>query len=256
MHSASVGFHCPGCTSSASTHVVTGATLFRAAPASAPVTAVLVGLNVAVHLAGLVLTGRGSEDLLLRGGLIGDAVVRTADGVQQIGVAHGEWWRIVTSGFLHVGLFHLLMNCLLAWRIGCEFERNLGRVRFGLLYLASLLGGSLGVLVLAPDQLSVGASGAVFGLFGAVVAADLSQGRNPWHSQVGPLLAINLVLTFVIPRISIGGHLGGLIAGFAAGVMLFGLPGSRRGLTSATMAMSFLGLFSAGLFAASIALGH
>jgi membrane associated rhomboid family serine protease len=99
-------------------------------------------------------------------------------------------------------------------------EPALGRLRFAILYVTSLLGGSLGVMLLSPNNPTVGASGAVFGLMGALIVLQLRARQNPWNSGIGGLVLINVLLTFTIPGISIGGHLGGLVAGAAAGFVL------------------------------------
>ena len=133
------------------------------------------------------------------------------------GTADGEWYRLITSGFLHFGIFHLAFNMLLLFQLGNLLEPLIGRVRFGLLYLAALLGGSAGVLVLTPNSLTGGASGAVFGLLGAAAVALHQRGVNPLSTGIGTTIMLNLLITFTLPNISIGGHLGGLIAGGAAG---------------------------------------
>lgn len=130
---------------------------------------------------------------------------------------NGEWYRLVTSGFLHFGIIHIAFNMLLLFQLGQLLEPILGRVRFGLLYAAALLGGSAGVLLLQPDSFAGGASGAVFGLLGAAAAWQLRQGVNPLSTGIGTTLLLNVMITFWVPNISIGGHLGGLVAGAAAG---------------------------------------
>ena len=172
------------------------------------------------------------------GGLIGGGVFRD---VGAIGVDFGEWWRIVTSGFLHAGLLHLGFNMFLLWMLGQHLEPALGSVRFGLLYGVSLLAGSFGVLLVAPGDLTVGASGAVFGLMGALMVAQWSQGRNPFDGGIGPLVAMNLVFTFAIPRVSVGGHIGGLIGGMVVGWLLFDLP-RRVKLPAVVPALATVGL--------------
>src|SRR5690606_4282942 len=122
-------------------------------------------------------------------------------------------WRVITGAFLHAGLLHLGMNMLLLWLLSQELEPALGKARFLVLYATSLLGGSFGVLVVSPLSPTVGASGAVFGLMGALVVFQLRAHQNPWRSGIGGLVLINLVLTFAVPGISIGGHVGGLLAG-------------------------------------------
>jgi membrane associated rhomboid family serine protease len=134
----------------------------------------------------------------------------------------GEWYRLVTSGFLHFGILHIAMNMLLLYQLGQMLEPALGRIRFGLLYTASLLGGSLGALVIQGDQggLHGGASGAVFGLMAAAAIGMQRRGVNVFQTGIGAVLVINLVLTFTIPGISIGGHLGGAVAGAVCGAVM------------------------------------
>lgn len=134
-----------------------------------------------------------------------------------------EWYRLVTAGFLHFGILHIGMNMFLLYQLGNLLEPALGRLRFGLLYGACLLGGSLGVLVIETDSLGLhgGASGAVFGLMAAAAIGMQRRGINVFQSGIGTVLVINLILTFTIPGISIGGHLGGAITGaFCGAVML------------------------------------
>lgn len=127
--------------------------------------------------------------------------------------AEGEWYRLVTAGFLHFGLIHIGFNMLLLYQLGQLLEPAVGRVRFGLMYLAALLGGSAGALLLEPNSLSGGASGAVFGLMGAAAVGLRQRGINPFSTGLGSVLLINLLITFSVDGISIGGHVGGLIAG-------------------------------------------
>jgi membrane associated rhomboid family serine protease len=191
------------------------------------VTTALIAVNVAVFLidaasGSSVGGGGGIDGLTLEGGLVAfavDPVSRTA-----IGVDTGEWYRVITSGFLHAGLIHLGFNMLILWLLGQQLEPALGRLRFGLLYLVGLLGGSFGVMLLSPNDFTVGASGAVFGLLGAAVIVQRSRGINPFDTGLGGLIVINLLITFTLPGISIGGHLGGLIFGAAAGALLVQLP--------------------------------
>jgi membrane associated rhomboid family serine protease len=181
-------------------------------------TKVLIASNVVVYLLTAATggaVGRGG-DLQSRLALFGPAV------------ADGEWYRLVTSGFVHYGLIHIGFNMLLLYQLGSMLEPALGRTRFIALYFAALLTGSFGALLLNPSALTGGASGAVFGLFGAAAIGLYRRGVNVWQTGVGGLLAINLVLTFVIPGLSIGGHLGGLAGGTAAGAVMLQSPPSRR----------------------------
>jgi membrane associated rhomboid family serine protease len=135
-------------------------------------------------------------------------------------VANGEWYRLISSGFLHFNVIHIAMNMLLLFQLGQLLEPALGRVRFGLLYFASLLGGSLGALIMNPYALSGGASGAVFGLMAAAAVGMHRRGVNVFRTGIGTVLVLNLVFTFAIPGISVGGHLGGAIAGAVCGYIL------------------------------------
>ncbi len=129
---------------------------------------------------------------------------------QAIGVAEGEYYRIITGGFLHSGLIHLGLNMLALFFLGALLERAIGAWRFAGIFFVSLLGGSLGALILSPDDLTVGASGAVFGLMAAAFLEARDRGRHDVASQIGFYVVINLVFTFSVPNISVGGHLGGL----------------------------------------------
>lgn len=184
----------------------------RNAAQSTLATRALITANVAVFLWTL---GGGNGF----GTGIGERQVRI--GLSRIFLQDGEMWRIVTSGFLHFGLLHLAMNMLLLWQLGTLLEPALGRGRFLLLYLAALTGGALGAILLSPDALTGGASGAVFGLMGAAAVALMHRGINPLRTGIGTTLILNLFITFTIPGISVGGHLGGVIAGAAAGWVMF-----------------------------------
>jgi membrane associated rhomboid family serine protease len=148
------------------------------------------------------------------------------------GVANGEWWRLLTSGFLHFGLLHLLFNSYAMWNVGQALERGLGRWRFVSLFIVSVLGGSAGALLLSnANAISAGASGGLFGFFAAGFmgsrARNIPFGASGW----GPTLLMNLVFTLSIPGISIGGHLGGAVAGAICGSVLLGrrsLIGSKQ----------------------------
>ena len=145
-------------------------------------------------------------------------------------VADGELYRLVTSGFMHGGLLHLAFNMYILWFLGNLLEPSLGPWRFGALYLASMLAGSLGALLLSPDQFTVGASGAVFGLMGAAFVLSSARGIDPMQSGIGPLILINLALSFIIPNVSIGGHLGGLVGGALAAFLMDQAFERRRGI--------------------------
>jgi len=215
MHQASVGFHCPECVRGAAQQVHTMRTVQRSA-ANPVVTTALVAMNVAIYLVASIGSGLAepSFGVQLDFALIGQGLSSSAG---LIGVAEGEWYRLVSGGFLHGSLLHLGFNMYVLWILGKQLEPALGQVAFAAVYFASMLAGSLGVMVLEPDALTVGASGAVFGLFGYAVVAQYVRGINPMQTGLGMVILINLAFTFLVPGISIGGHVGGLLGGFVAG---------------------------------------
>ena len=215
MHQASVGFHCPECVKGAAQTVITARTL--PAAANPVVTSALVAMNVAIYLVSSVGSGlsQPSFSVQLDWALIG----RGLSSAGLLGVAEGEWYRLVTGGFLHGSLLHLGFNMFVLWMLGKQFEPALGRVAFTAVYFASMLAGSFGVMLLDPDALTVGASGAVFGLFGYAVVAQYVRGINPLQTGLGAVILVNLAFTFLVPNISVGGHVGGLLGGLAAGFL-------------------------------------
>ena len=220
LREASVGYQCVDCVGEGRRGARRGVTIAGAEPGGRPlVTPTLVGLNVAVFA--LTVATSGSVSRNDRAPLFQEwALVPAA-------VADGEWWRLLTGGFLHFGPIHLLFNMMALWVIGRDIEPALGRARFLAVYLVSLLGASTAVMLLSvPNALVAGASGAVFGLMGAL-AVLLRRLRIPL-GQVGGLIAINLVITFVLPGISVAGHLGGLLTGAIATAALVYAPGDRR----------------------------
>ena len=178
------------------------------------VTRTIIGINIAVFL----WTGTGGASAL--GG--GNASMRQMDlAIAQYYLQQGEWWRVITAGFLHFGILHVAMNMLLLFQLGNLLEPVIGRGRFALLYFASLVGGSFGAVLLSPNALTGGASGAVFGLMGAAAVALIHRGVNPMHTGIGTTLVLNLLITFAIPGVSVGGHLGGVIVGAGVGYVMF-----------------------------------
>ena len=221
-----VGIRCPehGGVATGPARVAQSVSKSRWAQEGMLVTRLLVAANVIVYLAQL---GQGAQ-LTPRSGRIYEQGVLYGPLV-----ADGEWWRLFTSAFLHAGPLHLAMNMFALWVFGAVIEQIFGWWRFLLLYAASGLAGSAGALLFAPDAVTVGASGAIFGMFGALLV--LEQLSSP--GQIGPaftIIVLNLVLTFAIPGISIGGHLGGLVGGalgalalsrFGRGHAAYGRPG-------------------------------
>jgi membrane associated rhomboid family serine protease len=213
MTSTPVGMRCPECARQSS-RVRT----MRSTSDEPVLTYALIGINVVVGIGSLLGGGAGASSSSL-----------TDDGgVSQHFIADGEYWRLVTAGFLHAGIFHLLTNMLALWILGTMIEPALGRWRFGLIYFVSLLCGSFGALLLSPDSLTVGASGAVFGLMGAAAIVARNRGFSLMESGLGIWIGLNLLITFTIPNISIGGHIGGLVGGSVAAFLLLELPGRAR----------------------------
>ncbi|MCX7621134.1 MAG: rhomboid family intramembrane serine protease [Acidimicrobiales bacterium] len=217
----------------------------------------LIGLNVAVFLAQILSGGdntgvRGA--IADKGLLIGYGITRRFD---EIGVAAGEWWRLVTSGFLHAGIFHLGMNMLALWILGSQLEPVLGRARFFMLYLTSLLGGSFAVMLISPTDPTVGASGAIFGLFGVAFVFQRSRGIDPWRSGVAGLILVNLLFTFTVPGISIGGHVGGLVGGALAAYAVIEIDKRSSSVVPAVAACALLSAcFVFGAIWAAISYAH
>jgi membrane associated rhomboid family serine protease len=192
--------------------------------AGAKATKLLIGVNVAVYIA----------ELIQGGGVYGVGSTIYQKGVLWAPfVGAGDYWRLITAAFLHYGPFHLLLNMLGLYWFGSLLEQRIGSGRFLLLYLVSGLAGSAGALVVSPNNPTVGASGAIFGILGAGLVLERQRDYVFGGSALGVIVA-NLVLTFFWPGISIGGHIGGLIGGaasmlalsrFGRGHAAYGRPG-------------------------------
>lgn len=242
MTPASVGFQCPECIKGAAKRspVVRFSELRNGRPI---VTEILIALNV-VGLVAIVATGgslfNGGGTATEQGMTLGQGVRWVGSGnrgmAEFLGVAYGQWWRIITGGFLHSGLLHFGMNMMLLYLLGKQLEPVLGRARFAALYLACLVGGSLGALWVSPTVGTVGASGAVFGLMGAAVVAQRRSGIDVWRNGIGGLVVINLLLTFAVPGIAIGAHVGGLVIGVVVGALVFALDSAVRSPWIGTLA--------------------
>jgi membrane associated rhomboid family serine protease len=186
-------------------------------PREAIVTRILVLINVIVFLI-TVAQGAGLNDpggqLFNKWALYGPLV------------AHGDWWRLITSAFLHASVLHIAFNMLALWWLGAPVEMVLGRVRYLGLYIVSGLAGAAGALVADPHAVTVGASGAIFGLLGAGLILEW-QATGSLAGNYLTLIIINVAISFAVPGISIGGHLGGLIGGILA-TLAFSHFGSRK----------------------------
>jgi membrane associated rhomboid family serine protease len=217
MRQASVGFHCPDCAGGNRSQVMSGAQVLRRNETPV-VTNVLIALNLAAFLWSIVngteLAGGAVSRADIDFGLIGAQIDPATGG--PIGVAFDEWYRLVTGAFLHGGAIHLGMNMYALYILGPQLERALGKAEFVGVYAVALFAGAFGALLMDPFVPTVGASGAIYGLFGAAVILQRRMGINPWQSGIIGLILINVLFTFAIPGISIGGHLGGLVGGFMA----------------------------------------
>jgi membrane associated rhomboid family serine protease len=215
MTTTPVGMRCPECAKQ-KTKVRTGTAAFGRAGATSATT-ILIAANVVVFLIEL---GAGS------GGLNGGGNVINNFSVFAPKIADGEWYRLLTGGFLHAGLLHIAFNMYALYILGQLLEPALGTTRFIAMYFAALFAGSLGVILLEPHTPAVGASGAIFGLFAAAFVIARGRRLEAIAAQLGVLLVVNLALTFGIPGIAIGAHLFGAGAGVLCGLLI--LAGDRE----------------------------
>jgi membrane associated rhomboid family serine protease len=206
------------------------------------VTKILIGINVLVFLINLA---QGSTLGQVSGSLFEKGALYIHGGLDQ-----GEWWRLITAAFLHGNLIHIAMNMIVLWFIGAPVEMAIGRGRFLALYLISGLAGSAGALIFSPDAVTVGASGAIFGILGAALVLEFQRSYVLGGQALG-LIVINLVLTFAVPNISRGGHIGGLIGGalcmlamsrFGRTHAIYGRPGLVGVLGMITVAVASLAI--------------
>src|SRR3954452_6114594 len=211
-----VGMRCPECS-----RQTTKVKSLRATSDRPVVTTALIVINVLIFIGASSQGGFGSAggSVLRDYALFGPAV------------AEGEWWRLITAGFLHSGILHVGFNMYILWFLGNLLEPALGPVRFFALYMASLLAGSFGALLLSPNALTVGASGAIFGLMGAAFVMQRARGIDPMQGGIGPLILLNLAIGFLPGlNISVGGHIGGLIGGALAGFIIDRVQARSRGV--------------------------
>ncbi len=216
MTPTSVGMRCPECARER-----TKVRTVSSGPTAPVVTRALIALNVLVFFAetatGGQLGGGGGGTVFEKGALFGPYVAQ-----------QHEYWRLLTSGFLHAGLLHIVFNMVFLYIMGPMLEPAIGRVNFAAVYFASLLAGSFGALLFQPDVPTIGASGACFGILGALIVVAYYRGISIWQSGLGVTLLINIVFSLSFAGISIGGHLGGVLGGAAAGWMIVQLSERRR----------------------------
>jgi membrane associated rhomboid family serine protease len=207
------------------------------------VTRALIGINVGVYLLELLLGGEvnGTRNWIYEHGVLISSAFDSSG--QVVGVAEGEWWRLVTAAFLHYGPLHLGMNMLVLWIIGPALEEYLGHGRYALLYLVSGLAGSAGALVWSPNVATVGASGAIWGIMGAALVLEWRK-IYVFGGQALGLVVFNLAISFLIPGISIAGHIGGGIGGAVAALAFLYL---RRQPALATLSVAAVGAVSVAL---------
>ena len=197
MRSASIGYQCPACASD-STPVIKGINRNRFIPnqKNTPVTKFL-----SISLIAIFLLQELTGTLLVKSFALFAPLVTS-----------GEWWRLISAGFLHGSIIHLLFNVYILWVIGSQLESIVGKVKFIIIFFVSLLGGSVASYLFSPfGSYSIGASGAIFGLMGAMLV--LGRKRDLDISQITTLVVINVVIGFVLSGIDWRAHLGGLAAG-------------------------------------------
>ncbi|HEX3616621.1 MAG TPA: rhomboid family intramembrane serine protease [Solirubrobacteraceae bacterium] len=146
-----------------------------------------------------------------------------------------EYWRLLTSGFLHESLIHVGFNMLSLWFVGRSLEPAIGKLYFSAIYFTALLAGSFGALAFTPGEPTLGASGAIFGIFGALIMVARARRIPLWQSGLLPILLFNFVYTLTVAGVSIGGHVGGVLAGFATGWLVteYGEKRDRRAVVLA-----------------------
>jgi membrane associated rhomboid family serine protease len=211
------------------------------------VTRILIGINLAVYALNLAqgsTLSRTSGRLFEEGAL----VINSPWG----GLADGEWWRLLTAAFLHGNLIHIGMNKFVLWLIGTPVEEAIGRGRFLALYLVSGLSGSAGALLWDPGAITVGASGAIWGILGAALILEW-QGHHVLGGQALGLILFNVVFTFAVPNISVGGHFGGLVGG-ALGALALSRFGRTHAIYGRPGVLGAAGLVAVGI--ASVALAY
>jgi membrane associated rhomboid family serine protease len=227
MTPTSVGMRCPECARER-TKVKT----IRTPRSGVTMTEVLIAINVIVFIAetasGSPLGGGITGTVLLKGVLFGPYITQSH-----------EYWRLLTAGFLHDGLLHILFNMVFLYFIGRILEPGIGRLNFTIVYFVSLLAGSFGALLFEPQAGTVGASGACFGVLGALIVVAHARGISIWQSGLGMTLLINIVFSLSIQGISIGGHLGGLVAGLIMGWVIIEF-GERRRMSGVVLASAVI----------------
>lgn len=228
-----VGFQCPECVKKAESSARQPLTSMGGQLiGNAVVTKTIIGVNVAVFLLEL---------------LVGMGVVVADWGMSPVAISmDGQWWRLLTAAFLHAGLLHIAFNMYVLWVIGPTLESIFGHVRFVVLYLLAALGGSVASYLISPLQsISVGASGAIFGLMAALIVAGRHLKQNV--TQVVVLLGINIVIGFLVPNLDWRAHLGGAAVGALIAAIMAYAPRKSRVLWQILGVLAVLGVLIATL---------
>jgi membrane associated rhomboid family serine protease len=242
---APVGIRCPDHAGrvQGAARMTTGVRRAAFGGTGALVTKTMIAINVLVFLACLA---QGSSVNQTSGSIFEKGALYVHGGLDQ-----GEWWRLITAAFLHGSILHIGMNMVVLWIVGTPVEQAIGRGRFLVLYLVSGFAGSAGALIFSPNAITVGASGAIFGILGAALVLE-SQRSYVLGGQAFGLIVVNLVLTFAIPNISIGGHLGGL-AGGALGTFALSRFGRTHAIYGRPGLIGVLGLVAVGIASLAVA---
>ncbi|HUA47294.1 MAG TPA: rhomboid family intramembrane serine protease [Solirubrobacteraceae bacterium] len=220
-------------------------------------TQILIAINVIVFLAetatGAPLGGGGGGTIWNHGALFGPAL--TSNNLYPIYTGTHEYWRLLTSGFIHDGILHIGINMLSLYFVGMALEPAIGTRNFVVIYMTSLLAGSFGSLLFQPDYPTIGASGAIFGVFGALIVVARYRGIPFWQSGLGFILVVNILFSLSVQGISIGGHLGGLVAGLITGWFVLEFD-ERRHMPAVAMAGCAAVAVASIIAALAVAGGH
>jgi membrane associated rhomboid family serine protease len=259
MNPSPVGMRCPECAGDGQQVRHAGGTAGRGG--QTPATFTLIGVNVALFVGQLAAGGGatsfdGGGSLFTEGALCGNAI-GSGGFCGNVLTEGGEWWRIITGGFLHGGFLHLALNMFVLYILGTLIEPAIGTVRMVAIYFVALVAGSLGALLLSdPAQFTVGASGAIYGLFGATIIVARDRGLNQIVSQLGFWLVLNLVLTFSVPGISVGGHLGGLVGGAVAALVVLTAERRSAGRSMLGLELTALSALAVAFFAVAVVVAN
>lgn len=244
MIEASVGYHCPECVGQARREFRQGPARRVSTVAGLSATRILLTTIIAMFLVEVMV---GGPEMLMspRTGPLVDLGAMVPPFI-----AMGQYWRLFTSMFLHVGILHLLMNSYVLWFLGQAVEGAVGRTRFLLLYLlCGLIAGATSYAFGDPLVPAMGASGAISGVFGVFIAMNLRRRRTAMGAAnlqwAVTMIVLNVVIAMSASAIDWRAHLGGLVAGVAAGYLFEGIgPRARQAVTRAAgfAALAAIGL--------------